>query len=152
MNAIEGWFQGRLRRKPWIIGKVIAVMLMGISGLIPFAPWFLSLKGYDDLAQIMYQFLCLPDCEGAVIVALSPVGIFVLVVLNLFMVFLMLSFDTRRLHDAGYSGWFSLLGLVWGLVWLFIPVLAFLKSNEGANTYGDEPPIDKRVFRALLGK
>ncbi|WP_295811357.1 DUF805 domain-containing protein [uncultured Apibacter sp.] len=48
-----------------------------------------------------------------------------------------LSFNVRRLHDAGYSG-------KWCLLCLFAPVIVWivslnLESTPGSNQYGEEP-------------
>jgi uncharacterized membrane protein YhaH (DUF805 family) len=44
----------------------------------------------------------------------------------------------RRLHDAGKSGWFALLGII-PVVDLVVLVLTCLEGDRGPNKYGQDP-------------
>jgi uncharacterized membrane protein YhaH (DUF805 family) len=45
----------------------------------------------------------------------------------------------RRLHDAGYSGWFLLIGLIPIVGGLFLLFLYCKDSQPGLNEYGENP-------------
>lgn len=53
----------------------------------------------------------------------------------------------RRLHDAGYSGWFVLLGLIPFLGAIIMIIFAVQKSQSGSNKYGPEPSDDMSMFK-----
>ena len=49
---------------------------------------------------------------------------------------------SRRWHDRGKSGWFSLILLIpyLGAIWVFVE-LGFLPGDEKSNRYGEKPTI-----------
>jgi len=49
-------------------------------------------------------------------------------------------FSTKRLHDLGFSGWFSLLLLLPGFNLLLMALLLIMPANNGRNRYGLPPP------------
>lgn len=50
-----------------------------------------------------------------------------------------LAVTTRRLHDAGMTGWFQLLGFIPAVGGLIVLVLTVLPGNPGPNQYGPDP-------------
>lgn len=50
-----------------------------------------------------------------------------------------LSVASRRFHDVGMSGWFTLLTLVPALGGLFMLVIALIPTQDGSNAYGRRP-------------
>lgn len=61
-----------------------------------------------------------------------------------------LALSVRRLHDVGRSGWWSMLGVMFGLspnilslaMLVTLYVLLVLKGQEGTNKYGPNPKGD----------
>lgn len=60
----------------------------------------------------------------------------------LVMVIPSLSAGTRRLHDTDRSGWWLLLGFV-PIISLVLLVFMLLKSQPGANRFGESPWVNK---------
>ena len=50
-----------------------------------------------------------------------------------------LAVTTRRLHDAGMTGWFQLLGFIPFVGGIIVLVLTVLPGNPGDNQYGPDP-------------
>lgn len=58
-----------------------------------------------------------------------------------------LSAQTRRLHDAGYSGWWMLLSIVPLIGGLVLLVLMVMPSDDQANRWGPPPGPPNRPLR-----
>jgi len=58
-----------------------------------------------------------------------------------------LALTVRRLHDAGYSGWLLLLGLVPYLGGLILLIFAVLPSSPGGVKYDPAPPADYNTYQ-----
>lgn len=100
------------------------------SGRINRRSYFVSSSGVGILVYILNELLQKTDAtmfEVMLYIVLIPL---IIVLYSLFI---------RRLHDLGYSGWFSLL--------IFVPVLnaamglglIFFSGNLEANKYGNAP-------------
>lgn len=50
-----------------------------------------------------------------------------------------LSLQIRRLHDADFSGWWLLIGLVPFIGFIAQLILPFFEGTEGPNKYGSDP-------------
>ncbi|WP_407570798.1 DUF805 domain-containing protein [Deinococcus altitudinis] len=73
---------------------------------------------------------------------LTPLGIAVLVlyaVYQLAVIVPTLGLSVRRLHDAGFSGWLLLIGLIPGIGGIGLLVLTLLDSQPGTNRWGPNP-------------
>lgn len=68
---------------------------------------------------------------------LIVIGLFIMAT-GIYLAIATLSAGVRRLHDAGYSGWWMLITIV-PILNLAIIALIFLKSQPGANKYGESP-------------
>nr|WP_321445239.1 DUF805 domain-containing protein [uncultured Cohaesibacter sp.] len=60
----------------------------------------------------------------------------------------LVSLTVRRLHDRGFHGWWSLLGLLPILGWLPLAFLVGRKGQEGFNRFGADPLAMAQVMQA----
>ncbi len=60
----------------------------------------------------------------------------------------LVSLTVRRLHDRGFHGWWSLLGLLPLLGWLPLAFLLGRKGQEGFNRFGADPLSLAHVIHA----
>lgn len=120
MNYISRLFSGRIGSIQYLLGILLfSLVILLVSERQKFLP-------SNDSNDVFY---------------LIEIGIFLINFLFLFSVF------TRRLHDLGYSGWWSLL--------IFIPIagaiqqiiLLFRPGDKGNNKYGNPPPskLEKKL-------
>ncbi|MGA5298841.1 DUF805 domain-containing protein [Nucisporomicrobium flavum] len=94
--------------------------------------WYTLFNAVIYLALIAFGFL-LGNSDGSNAVLGILVAVFILVV------FLpTLAVTSRRLHDAGLSGWWQLLGII-PLGGFAVLIMTLLDSNNGPNKYGPEP-------------
>ncbi|UQU61377.1 DUF805 domain-containing protein [Couchioplanes caeruleus] len=94
--------------------------------------WFTLFNAVIYLALIAVGFL-LGDSDGSNATLGILVAVFILVV------FLpTLAVTCRRLHDAGLSGWWQLLGIL-PLGGFAVLIMTLLDSNDGPNKYGPDP-------------
>ena len=59
-----------------------------------------------------------------------------------------LAVGMRRLHDIGKSGWWTLLGLIPIVGWIWLIVLFAQKSDSASNKYGPAPIVTTPVTAA----
>ncbi|MGY2897120.1 DUF805 domain-containing protein [Deinococcus sp. UYEF24] len=81
---------------------------------------------------------------------LTPLGIAVLalyIIVQLAVLLPALGLSVRRLHDAGFSGWLLLIGLVPGIGGIALLVLMLQDSQSGANKWGPNPKGAGEVIR-----
>ena len=74
---------------------------------------------------------------------LAPAGVPFLVALSLFYLAVLvpsITLAVRRLHDAGFSGWLVLLGLIPSVGGLILFVLALLPPSPNGARYDPVPP------------
>ncbi|WP_307830977.1 DUF805 domain-containing protein [Nucisporomicrobium flavum] len=94
--------------------------------------WYTLFNAVIYLALIAIGFL-LGNSDGGNVALGILVAVFILVV------FLpTLAVTSRRLHDAGLSGWWQLLGII-PLGGFAVLIMTLLDSNDGPNKYGPEP-------------
>lgn len=96
-----------------------------------------------------YLFTCLTTIAGfllscllALISAMGAVGIFVILngIWSLVIFLPNLAVTVRRLHDAGYSGWYYLIALI-PLVGVIILLVALCTDSVDDNKYGLNPKL-----------
>src|SRR5665213_608730 len=128
-------FTGRINRQPWwlsLLALVVAeCIIFAILGAI-MGPGVASVDPNDPAAG-----------TAAVSRITIPAAIVGLIVL-----YPTLAIYTKRWHDRGKSGWWTLIILVpiIGGIWALVE-LGFLKGTPGANKYGPDP-LDARVVAA----
>jgi len=77
---------------------------------------------YDHIAYCLFLLLCF------------LIGLTVLVFI--------LFFSAKRLHDIGFSGWFSLILLLPGFNFVLLTALLIMQGNPQCNSYGSPPPLN----------
>ena len=120
-------FSGRISRQPWWLGLLAMVvvewviifglgMVLGISAVATADP--------ND-----------PAAAAAVIKAMIPA-----IIVSLVFLYPALAVYTKRWHDRGKSGWWTLIMLVpfIGPIWALVE-LGFLSGTPGPNQYGADP-------------
>jgi uncharacterized membrane protein YhaH (DUF805 family) len=110
-------FEGRAARKTYWMFLLMYLAALVVGAI--FISVFAELIGLGELGS------------GA----LSLLAILVL----LAMIVPTIAITVRRLHDAGFSGWWYLLVLIPYLGGLVVLVLTCLPSQPGSNTYGPHP-------------
>ncbi len=116
-------FNGRIGRQTWWLGIIVLTVLQWILMMV--------LGGFGAATIDPNN----PDAAAAMSSALVPLGI-------VFLLFLWpaLAIYTKRWHDRGKSGWWSLIILIpiIGGIWLLVEQ-GFLRGTDGPNNYGDDP-------------
>ena len=118
-------FEGRINRAKWWLGVLILMILEGIVSYIIGMTMGVDMMGSSD-----------PDLMKQGIIAMSvPLGIVSLIIL-----YPSLALYTKRWHDRGKSGWWTLIILVplIGAIWALIE-LGILRGTVGSNQYGPDP-------------
>jgi uncharacterized membrane protein YhaH (DUF805 family) len=122
-------FEGRISRQPFwlsVLALFIAQwVIMFILGMV---------FGYSMMAGMDPGML--PD-EAA---AMASSGMMPIVIVSLLFLYPALAVYTKRWHDRGKSGWWTLILLVplLGIIW-FLVECGFLRGTEGPNQYGNDP-------------
>lgn len=111
-------FKGRIGKRQYFYGFLFKIGLMLCVGLISMVSFYIEHK-LDDITMIL----------------IFP--------LSLFVIWVNLSLQARRLHDMGRSGFWLLLYLVPSLNFIFALVIYILclasEGNKKANKYGSAP-------------
>ena len=125
-------YSGRIGRGAYWLGFIGLMVIQWV------VLWGLLQLAHGTLDQLMVladgQEHVLPPEVGQDL--LMHVGLPMLIITLLFL-YPSYAICTKRWHDRGKSGWWSLIALVplIGALWFFIE-LGFLGGNEGANQYG----------------
>lgn len=134
MNVLS--LNGRVARTAWwVVGS-----LLTIAGLISYSILYVVVVDpYLETKRQAESGLDIrnPYDPGSTI----HIVVMLLFLLNMLIVSIIgLSFNVRRWHDLGKSGWWSLISLVpiAGTIYAFA-VLGFMAGNPGHNKYGPAP-------------
>ena len=124
-------YSGRIGRMPYWLGTLaIAVVQYFV------ASWILGLAmpGVMELAAANPE-VTLEVFQEIMLRTVVPVGI-----ISLVFMWPTYAIYTKRWHDRGKSGWWSLIVLVpiIGPIWMFIEC-GFLAGEDGSNHYGPNP-------------
>lgn len=135
-HSINSLYKGRLNRKDFALGFLIALVTLSIEvSLSSIATGLISSSSSSTSPTVqIVGFLT---------------GIIILIILVAYFVFFLYSLNVRRLHDIGYSGWYFLLLLV-PIVGAFLFVYICVKKGmPTANKYG-EVPQKKNFIKAVF--
>ena len=127
LGALFFSFSGRANRAKWWLGLIALSVIGTIAGSIFLGGAMASLYGID------------PQDTAAIMAAMSGVLIPSFII-GLVLLWPSLALYTKRWHDRGKSGWWSLIVLIpiIGGIWALIE-LGFLKGTVGPNPYGPDP-------------
>jgi uncharacterized membrane protein YhaH (DUF805 family) len=123
-------FEGRSARKKFWLSILVMIIISWVLQLIAFAVFGGSMMPDPNAT---------PEAQMAAMNAMwLPMGIVILLTL-----WPALAIYTKRWHDRGKSGWWSLILFVplIGSIWLLVE-LGFLRGTEGPNKYGPDPIAD----------
>lgn len=129
-------WQGRIARLNYFLGKCFTVLPIIVLSIIW---WLLGAMAQESVSSIVINLTAL----------LLVVLLFAAVI---WYIYFIVSLDIRRLHDIGWSGWWTLtlfipyLGLIPGLI------ILFKKGDEGTNAYGEAPHDDKKFLADIFNK
>jgi len=118
-------FEGRINRAKWWLGLLILVIVQWIVWYIIAMTMGVDMMATNDPAQMEQT--------------MTAVGIPVAIVSLLFL-YPTLALYTKRWHDRGKSGWWTLIILIplIGGIWALIE-LGILRGTVGPNQYGPDP-------------
>jgi len=119
-------FSGRISRQPWWLG------LIGLA-IVQWAVWFV-------LSMVLGLNTAIDPTDQAAAAALAGKMMVPIIILALVFIYPTLALYTKRWHDRGKSGWWTLIVLVpiIGGIWALVE-LGFLKGTTGSNQYGADP-------------
>jgi uncharacterized membrane protein YhaH (DUF805 family) len=122
-------FEGRISRQPFWLSLLALVIIEWIVMIVLSMVFGISMMGGMDPSV---------DPEAAAAAAMAamvPLGI-----VGLIFLYPALAVYTKRWHDRGKSGWWTLICLVpfIGGIWLIVEC-GFLRGTEGPNQYGNDP-------------
>jgi uncharacterized membrane protein YhaH (DUF805 family) len=118
-------FEGRINRAKWWLGLLILVIVQWIIWYIVAMTMGVDLMTANDPVQM----------EQTMTTIGIPVGI-----ISLIFLYPTLALYTKRWHDRGKSGWWTLIILIpiIGQIWALIE-LGILRGTVGPNQYGPDP-------------
>lgn len=118
-------FEGRINRAKWWLGLLILVIVQWIIWYIVAMTMGVDLMTANDPVQM----------EQTMTTIGIPVGI-----ISLIFLYPTLALYTKRWHDRGKSGWWTLIILIpiIGGIWALIE-LGILRGTVGPNQYGPDP-------------
>ena len=118
-------FEGRINRAKWWLGMIILVVVQWIAWYVIASAMGVGMIDTADPANI----------DAFISGAGLPLGI-----VSLILLYPSLAVYTKRWHDRGKSGWWTLIVLipVIGGIWILIE-LGILKGTTGPNQYGPDP-------------
>ena len=121
-------FDGRIGRQTWWLGLIALIVLQWIVLFV-----FSLIVGGSMMGTMD------PNNPDAMSQAMGAVSIPFIII---FLIFLWpsLALYTKRWHDRGKSGWWTLILLIplIGALWALIEC-GFLRGTEGPNQYGPDP-------------
>lgn len=118
-------FEGRINRAKWWLGLLILVIVQWIIWYIVSMTMGVDMMTANDPAQM----------EQVMSAVGIPIGI-----ISLIFLYPTLALYTKRWHDRGKSGWWTLIILIplIGGIWALIE-LGILRGTVGPNQYGPDP-------------
>ena len=122
-------FEGRINRKPFWLSLLALVIVEWIVVIVLGLVLGTSMMGSVDPNMA-------PD-EAASMAMTAMIPLWIVLLLFLYP---SLAVYTKRWHDRGKSGWWTLIILVplIGSIW-FLVECGFLRGTEGPNQYGNDP-------------
>ncbi len=121
-------FHGRARRSEYWWFTLINCFVIGLPVMLGFVTMI--------AAGIMKEN---GEDVPAMVVGISIILMFIAMIISLALMLPSIALQVRRLHDAGFSGWFWFLGFVPYVGGIIMIVFACLNSQRGDNPYGPNP-------------
>ncbi|MDO8624198.1 MAG: DUF805 domain-containing protein [bacterium] len=127
MKELKNLFRGRISRRQWVFGNLLALAILFLIGLVQF-----SIFSIFDSFEVVIAL--------AISLGLLAWGVLFLIGISL---------NVRRLHDIGHSGWTIFFAMI-PLVNVFFFFYLLIKPGVLLdNKYGNLP-IKRRVLEVVL--
>ena len=122
-------FEGRISRQPFWLSVLALFIAQWVIMIILGMLFGISMMGGMD-----------PNATPEQAAAMATSGMLPFIVVTLLFLYPVLAVYTKRWHDRGKSGWWTLILLVpfIGFIW-FLVECGFLRGTEGPNQYGNDP-------------
>jgi uncharacterized membrane protein YhaH (DUF805 family) len=122
-------FEGRISRQPFWLSVLVLFIAQWVIMIVLGMLFGVSLMGGMDPTL---------NPEAAASAAMS--GMAPIIIISLLFLYPALAVYTKRWHDRGKSGWWTLILLIpfIGALW-FLVECGFLRGTEGPNQYGNDP-------------
>lgn len=121
-------FEGRIGRQQWWLGIIALLVVEWIV--------FLVLGMVFGTSMVTTMDPNNPEAAAEAVGAMS----LPMIIVGLVFLWPVLALYAKRWHDRGKSGWWTLIGLIPFVGWIWILVeLGFLPGTEGPNQYGPDP-------------
>ena len=122
-------FEGRISRQPFWLSILVLLIIEWVVMIILGMVFGISMMGGMDPGM---------DPDAAASAAMT--GMAPLVIVSLLFLYPALAIYTKRWHDRGKSGWWTLILFIpfIGALW-FLVECGFLRGTEGPNQYGNDP-------------
>jgi uncharacterized membrane protein YhaH (DUF805 family) len=122
-------FEGRASRQPFWLGILVMIIVQWVLMLI------LGIVLGTSMMSGMDPNMAPEEAAAMATKAMTPV-----IIVSLLFLYPTLAIYTKRWHDRGKSGWWSLILFIplIGVIW-FLVECGFLRGTEGPNEYGADP-------------
>ena len=121
-------FEGRIGRQQWWLGVIALLVVEWIVFLVLGMIFGTGMMTTMDPAN--------PEAAAEAMGAMS----LPMIIVTLVFLWPVLALYAKRWHDRGKSGWWTLIGFIpiVGWIWLLVE-LGFLRGTDGPNHYGPDP-------------
>jgi uncharacterized membrane protein YhaH (DUF805 family) len=122
-------FEGRISRQPFWLSVLALFIAQWLIMIILGMVFGFSMMGGMD-----------PTTTPEQAAAMATSGMWPFFIITLLFLYPALAVYTKRWHDRGKSGWWTLILLIpfIGFIW-FLVECGFLRGTEGPNQYGNDP-------------
>jgi uncharacterized membrane protein YhaH (DUF805 family) len=122
-------FEGRISRQPFWLSVLVLFIAQWVIVFILSMVFGFSMMGG------MY-----PNMSPEEAAAMATSGMMPIIIIFLLFLYPALAVYTKRWHDRGKSGWWTLILFVplIGFIW-FLVECGFLRGTDGPNQYGNDP-------------
>ena len=122
-------FEGRISRQPFWLSVLALFIAQWLIMIILGMVFGFSMMGGMD-----------PNMSPEHAAAMATSGMMPIIIISLLFLYPALAVYTKRWHDRGKSGWWTLILLIpfIGFIW-FLVECGFLRGTEGPNQYGNDP-------------
>jgi uncharacterized membrane protein YhaH (DUF805 family) len=128
-------FDGRIPRKTFWLGYLVLMIITMILYFVLFSLFGVNMMAMDPNAT--------PEAQAAQSMEAMSKMWLPLTILMLLTLWPALAVYTKRWHDRGKSGWWSLIMFIpiVGGIWMLVE-LGFLRGTEGVNRFGADPIVE----------
>jgi uncharacterized membrane protein YhaH (DUF805 family) len=119
---------------------------MGTTSTRYFQSFYFSLRGRIG-RQAYWVFGILPFFLAGVVLGVLVPALHIsarnlmvpLLMLSPILAWMGIAISVKRLHDIGWSGWWTIVCFIPYLDYVMVPILGIIPGKAGANDYGEDP-------------